>query len=71
MVGGMVETRLGMSTGACLAACFDEVLTDLDTAWLLARDPFAGGYEAQGEVYTVGRGVGHGVAVRQPGLEGV
>jgi L-alanine-DL-glutamate epimerase-like enolase superfamily enzyme len=62
MVGGMVETRLGMSTGACLAACFDEVLTDLDTAWLLASDPFTGGYEAAGEVYTVGRGSGHGVA---------
>jgi L-Ala-D/L-Glu epimerase / N-acetyl-D-glutamate racemase len=61
MVGGMVETRLGMSTGACLAACFDEVLTDLDTAWLLASDPFIGGYEADGEVYAVGRGTGHGV----------
>jgi len=66
MVGGMVETRLGMSTGACLAACFDEVLTDLDTAWLLASDPFTGGYEAQGEVYTVGRGTGHGVALAVP-----
>jgi L-Ala-D/L-Glu epimerase len=61
MVGGMVETRLGMSTGACLAACFDEVLADLDTAWLLASDPFTGGYEAEGEVYEVGRGMGHGV----------
>jgi L-alanine-DL-glutamate epimerase-like enolase superfamily enzyme len=62
MVGGMVETRLGMSAGACLAACFDEVLTDLDTAWLLASDPFTGGYEADGEMYTVGGGAGHGVA---------
>jgi L-Ala-D/L-Glu epimerase len=57
-----VETRLGMSTGACLAACFDEVLTDLDTAWLLASDPFTGGYQADGERYTVGYGTGHGVA---------
>jgi L-alanine-DL-glutamate epimerase-like enolase superfamily enzyme len=64
MVGGMVETRLGMSTGACLAACLDEVLPDLDTAWLLASDPFTGGYEADGEVYTVGRGRGHGVSRR-------
>jgi L-alanine-DL-glutamate epimerase-like enolase superfamily enzyme len=62
MVGGMVETRLGMSAGACLAACFDEVLTDLDTAWLLASDPFTGGYDADGEVYEVGRGTGHGVS---------
>ena len=63
MVGGMVETRLGMSTGACLAACFDETFTDLDTAWLLARDPFTGGYAAQGEVYEVGGGTGHGVSL--------
>jgi L-Ala-D/L-Glu epimerase len=66
MVGGMVETRLGMSTGACLAACFDEVLTDLDTAWLLASDPFTGGYEAEGAVYVVGRGTGHGVSEAPP-----
>ena len=63
MVGGMVETRLGMSTGACLAACFDEVLADLDTAWLLQRDPFTGGYDSEGEIYEVGRGTGHGVAL--------
>jgi L-alanine-DL-glutamate epimerase-like enolase superfamily enzyme len=68
MVGGMVETRLGMSAGACLAACFDGVLADLDTAWLLASDPFTGGYEAEGEVYEVGRGTGHGVVlVSRPG----
>jgi L-alanine-DL-glutamate epimerase-like enolase superfamily enzyme len=66
MVGGMVETRLGMSTGACLAACFDEVLTDLDTAWLLASDPFTGGYDARGEVYEVGSGTGHGVSPAPP-----
>lgn len=63
MVGGMVETRLGMSAAACLAACLDEVLADLDTAWLLARDPFDGGYEARGEVYRIGRGTGHGVSL--------
>jgi L-alanine-DL-glutamate epimerase-like enolase superfamily enzyme len=68
MVGGMVETRLGMSAAACLAACLDEVLADLDTAWLLASDPFTGGYEADGEVYQVGRGTGHGVRERRPRL---
>jgi L-alanine-DL-glutamate epimerase-like enolase superfamily enzyme len=62
MVGGMVETRLGMSAAACLAACFDDVLADLDTAWLLASDPFIGGYDAEGEVLAVGRGTGHGVS---------
>jgi L-alanine-DL-glutamate epimerase-like enolase superfamily enzyme len=67
MVGGMVETRLGMSAAACLAACLDEVLGDLDTAWLLARDPFLGGYQAAGEVYVVGLGTGHGVSPAPPG----
>jgi L-alanine-DL-glutamate epimerase-like enolase superfamily enzyme len=64
MVGGMVETRLGMSTAAALAACFPEVLADLDTAWLLTDDPFEGGYDAEGERYLVGRGEGHGVTLR-------
>lgn len=63
MVGGMVETRLGMSTAATLAACFPEVLADLDTAWLLTEDPFVGGYEAEGERYLVGLGEGHGVSL--------
>jgi L-alanine-DL-glutamate epimerase-like enolase superfamily enzyme len=61
MVGGMVETRLGMSAAAALAVCFRDVMADLDTAWLLTRDPFAGGYDASGERYVVGRGHGHGV----------
>jgi L-alanine-DL-glutamate epimerase-like enolase superfamily enzyme len=62
MVGGMVETRLGMSAAACLASCLHDVLADLDTAWLLASDPFTGGYDAEGEVLVVGRGAGHGVS---------
>jgi L-alanine-DL-glutamate epimerase-like enolase superfamily enzyme len=66
MVGGMVETRLGMGTAAALAACFPGVLADLDTAWLLTRDPFTGGYEAEGERYAVGRGEGHGVSFAEP-----
>ncbi len=65
MVGGMVETRLGMSTAAALAACFPDVLADLDTAWLLTEERFDGGYEAEGERYTVGRGEGHGVTLRR------
>lgn len=67
MVGGMVETRLGMSTAAALASCFSGVFADLDTAWLLRDDPFTGGYEAVGERYTVGHGVGHGVSERVRG----
>jgi L-alanine-DL-glutamate epimerase-like enolase superfamily enzyme len=70
MVGGMVETRLGMSAAACLAACFDDVLADLDTAWLLASDPFTGGYDAEGEVLAVGRGSGHGVSLAPRAVPG-
>ena len=64
MVGGMVETRLGMSAAAALAACFPRVLADLDTAWLLREERFVGGYEASGEIYVVGHGHGHGVALK-------
>jgi L-alanine-DL-glutamate epimerase-like enolase superfamily enzyme len=64
MVGGMVETRLGMSAAAALAAVFPGVLADLDTAWLLTDDPFVGGYQADGARYRIGLDVGHGVTVR-------
>jgi L-alanine-DL-glutamate epimerase-like enolase superfamily enzyme len=49
MCGGMVETRLGMSAMghvACALGGADYV--DLDTAFLLASDPFEGGYRSQG-----------------------
>jgi L-Ala-D/L-Glu epimerase len=43
MMGGMVETRLGMTAGAHVAAALGGVeFVDLDTAWLLAEDPYAG-----------------------------
>jgi L-alanine-DL-glutamate epimerase-like enolase superfamily enzyme len=48
MVGGMVETRLGMTAAAHLVAALGGVaFPDLDTAWLLAEDPFVGGYRAE------------------------
>lgn len=60
MVGGMVETRLGMTAGAHVAAALGGVAyVDLDTAWLLAEDPYRGGYEASGPAYTL---------VDEPGL---
>ncbi len=47
MVGGMVETHLGMTTAAHLCAALGGVaFPDLDTAWLLADNPFSGGYIA-------------------------
>jgi L-alanine-DL-glutamate epimerase-like enolase superfamily enzyme len=49
MVGGMVETRLGMTAAAHLAASLGGAdYADLDTAFLLTRDPFRGGYVATG-----------------------
>jgi L-alanine-DL-glutamate epimerase-like enolase superfamily enzyme len=53
MIGGMVETRLGMTAAAHVAAALGGVeFVDLDTAWLLAADPYEGrGYEANGPRY--------------------
>ena len=45
MCGGMVETRVGMTASAHLAAALGNVAyCDLDTAFLLARDTMRGGY---------------------------
>jgi L-Ala-D/L-Glu epimerase len=53
MIGGMVETRLGMTAAAHVAAALGGVeFVDLDTAWLLAADPYDGrGYLANGPRY--------------------
>jgi L-alanine-DL-glutamate epimerase-like enolase superfamily enzyme len=65
MVGGMVETRLGMTAAAHLAAALGRVeFCDLDTAWLLADDPFVGGYQAEGPRYTLPDSPGLGVSRR-------
>lgn len=65
MIGGMVETRLGMTAGAHVAAALGGVeLVDLDTAWLLADDPYRGGYEASGPSYTLSDAPGLGVEPR-------
>ncbi len=65
MVGGMVETRLGMTAAAHVACALGGVeFVDLDTAWLLAGDPYDGGYEADGPRYTFPRSPGLGVRRR-------
>lgn len=52
MVGGMVETRLGMTAAAHVACALGGVdFVDLDTAWLLGDDPYVGGYVADGPRY--------------------
>jgi L-alanine-DL-glutamate epimerase-like enolase superfamily enzyme len=65
MVGGMVETRLGMTAAAHVAAALGGVsFADLDTAWLLAADPYEGGYEAEGPQYVLPDAPGLGVISR-------
>jgi len=62
MVGGMVETRLGMTAAAHLACALGGVeFVDLDTALLLAEDPYEGGYSADGPRYAVSGAAGLGV----------
>jgi L-alanine-DL-glutamate epimerase-like enolase superfamily enzyme len=54
MMGGMVETRLGMTAAAHVACALGGVdFVDLDTAWLLADDPYVGGYVADGAHYAM------------------
>lgn len=65
MCGGMVETRLGMSAmGHVVCALGGVDFVDLDTAFLLASDPFAGGYTSAGARLTFQDVPGHGVALR-------
>lgn len=65
MVGGMVETRLGMTAAAHLACALGGVaFVDLDTAWLLADDPYDGGYLADGPRYTMPQDAGLGIRRR-------
>jgi L-alanine-DL-glutamate epimerase-like enolase superfamily enzyme len=65
MMGGMIETRLGMTAAAHVASALGGVdFVDLDTAWLLASDPFVGGYDADGPVCTLVDAPGLGVSLR-------
>lgn len=62
MIGGMVETRLGMTAAAHVACALGGCdYVDLDTAWLLAQDPYEGGYVADGPRYTMPDTPGLGV----------
>jgi len=64
MVGGMVETRLGMTAAAHLAASLGGAdYADLDTAFLLTGDPFVGGYVANGAQLSLPNTPGLGVRI--------
>ncbi|MBM4375443.1 MAG: dipeptide epimerase [Deltaproteobacteria bacterium] len=62
MAGAMVETRLGLSAMAQVVTALGGVdWLDLDTAFLLAEDPFKGGYVADGARLTLCEASGLGV----------
>lgn len=63
MIGGMVETRLAMTTSACLAGGLGGFsFVDLDTPLFLAADPFKGGFgDAWPHLQLGGIERGHGV----------
>jgi L-Ala-D/L-Glu epimerase / N-acetyl-D-glutamate racemase len=64
MCGGMVETRLGMSAMAHVACALGGAdYVDLDTAFLLAEERFAGGYVARGAELTLSGGPGLDVSI--------
>jgi L-alanine-DL-glutamate epimerase-like enolase superfamily enzyme len=71
MVGAMMESRLGIATSAHLVAGLGGFrYIDLDTPMLLADDPFEGGYEQSGMVYSLAEvDAGLGVSLREPALE--
>jgi L-alanine-DL-glutamate epimerase-like enolase superfamily enzyme len=65
MAGAMVETRLGLVAMAHVVTAAGGVdWVDLDTAFLLAADPFTGGWRADGPRLALDpAATGHGVAV--------
>lgn len=65
MVGAMIESRLGLTAMAHVAAALGGVeWVDLDTAFLLREDPWRGGMEAAGASLTLPRASGLGVSPR-------
>ena len=61
MAGAMVETRVGMLAMAHVVAALGGVdWIDLDTAFLLAGDPFEGGWSVSGPQHPAHRGAGAG-----------
>jgi L-alanine-DL-glutamate epimerase-like enolase superfamily enzyme len=65
MVGGMVETKLGMTAAAHLAASLGGVdFADLDTAFLLAEERFEGGYDSDGPRLSLPETPGLGIRLK-------
>jgi L-alanine-DL-glutamate epimerase-like enolase superfamily enzyme len=65
MAGAMVETRLGIAAMAQAVAALGGVdWVDLDTAFLLAADPFTGGFTAAGPRLALAGGAGLDVQLK-------
>jgi L-alanine-DL-glutamate epimerase-like enolase superfamily enzyme len=65
MAGAMVETRVGLLAMAHVVAALGGVdWVDLDTAFLLAEDPFTGGWQVDGPQIRLTDEAGLGVEVR-------
>jgi L-alanine-DL-glutamate epimerase-like enolase superfamily enzyme len=68
MAGAMVETRLGLAAMLHVVTALGGVdYVDLDTALLLAEDPYEGGYEEALPMLTLAETPGHGVQRRARG----
>lgn len=71
MAGAMVETRVGLLAMAHVVAALGGVdWVDLDTAFLLAADPFHGGWTCEGPRLTLSGEPGLGVEARPLGVDG-
>ena len=65
MAGAMVETRVGLLAMAHVVAALGGVdWVDLDTAFLLAEDPFTGGWQTDGPLIRLSDEPGLAVALR-------
>jgi L-alanine-DL-glutamate epimerase-like enolase superfamily enzyme len=66
MIGGNVESILGMTASACFAAGLGGFeFADLDTPFFMAENPFEGGYRVEGDRVSVAHiAAGHGVSPR-------
>ena len=62
MIGGMVETRIGMGCSLALAQSFPEIkFLDLDTPLLMSEDLLEGGYQYDGPMIISGNEPGLGI----------
>jgi L-alanine-DL-glutamate epimerase-like enolase superfamily enzyme len=67
MAGAMVETRLGLVSMAHVVSALGGVeYVDLDTAFLLAADPFEGGWDVRGPRLALSGGPGLDVRLAAP-----